>query len=62
MAFYREDDQFEISPKELSGHQYLLVSVAPHLLQKLRHVEILKQSGFISFMMSSTAIVLGVCG
>lgn len=47
MAFYRESNQFEISPKEMSGHQYSLgVCSVLNLLQKVKGVEILKQKWF----------------
>lgn len=48
MAFYREGDQFEISPKEMSGHQYSLglCSVPKFLQKKKENVEILKQKWF----------------
>ena len=63
MAFYRKDDQFEISPKELSRHHYSLgVCRVPHLLQKLRCVEILKQKWVHQFHDVIPSLVLGVYG
>lgn len=47
MAFYMEGGQLEISPREMSGHQYSLgICSVPKLLQKVRYVEILKQKWF----------------
>lgn len=61
MAFYREGDQFEISPKEMSAHQYSLgICSVSNLLKKVRSVEILKQKWFHQLVMSSQAFGLEV--
>lgn len=43
MSFYREGDQFEINPKDMSRHQHFL-SVCDAPAQKIKSVEILVSS------------------